>query len=73
MNNQNNNFNNFLKQKGQKENPITNAKPSQQSYKSVRIYPDDFKEYKRISFNQDKPIVELISEALTLLKQKYDD
>lgn len=42
-------------------------------YKSVRIYPDSFKRYKRLSHLQRKKIVELIDEALILLEQKYDE
>lgn len=43
------------------------------NYKSVRIYPEDFKEYRRLSYEQDKTIVELVSEALQLIKKKYED
>ena len=48
-------------------------KKQQPKYKSVRIHPEDFQEYKQLSYFQDKPIVDLISEALELLKKKYDE
>ncbi|WP_200411812.1 hypothetical protein [Virgibacillus salexigens] len=45
---------------------------SHQPYKSVRIYPEDFQEFKEIAFYQDKKIIEVISESLSLLKQKVN-
>ncbi|MYL39815.1 hypothetical protein [Halobacillus litoralis] len=58
--------------KPKKENPFTKQKAQKQQYKSVRIYPEDFKEYRRLAFHQEKTIVEVISESLKLYKQKYE-
>ncbi|MEK4306899.1 hypothetical protein [Oceanobacillus sp. FSL K6-0251] len=74
-------FNEFLeKQKqGKKENPITTNKKNkkepkkQPQYKSIRIYPDDFVEFRKMAFEQNKHIVELVSESLELLKEQYKD
>ncbi|WP_332699209.1 hypothetical protein [Halalkalibacter lacteus] len=57
----------------EKNNKLSAEKKQQPKYKSVRIHPEDFQEYKRLSYFQDKPIVDLISEALELLKKKYDE
>jgi hypothetical protein len=40
-------------------------------YKTTRVYPDDKKHLKKLSFFQDKPIVKLVSEAVVLVEQKY--
>lgn len=40
-------------------------------YKTVRIYPEDYIRFRRLSFSQDKPIVQLISEAVELIEKKY--
>lgn len=70
----NNNFKGIKRNnKPTKTNPITEEKTEKQQYKSVRIYPEDFKEYRRLAFNQDKTIVEVISEALKVYKQKYEE
>lgn len=40
-------------------------------YRTVRIYPDDTKKFKKLSFETDKPIVQLVSTALNLLEKKH--
>ena len=72
-------FEKFLEQQkqGKKDNPITTdtdkkKKKEPPQYKSIRIYPDDFKDFKRIAFEEEMHIVELVSEALELIKKKYD-
>ncbi|ELK44907.1 hypothetical protein QRD89_11180 [Halobacillus sp. ACCC02827] len=44
-----------------------------QQYKSVRIYPEDFQEYRRLAFHNDTSIVETISQALAAYKEKFED
>ncbi|MGV2621635.1 UNVERIFIED_CONTAM: hypothetical protein N8J90_10620 [Halobacillus marinus] len=43
-----------------------------QTYKSVRIYPEDFEMVRQLAFFQNKKNIEVISEAITLYKNEHD-
>ena len=66
---------NPLNDKGMKGKPVKNpfSYNDTKQYKSIRIRPETFKIFRKHSFYQEKPMIDLIAEAGELLDQKYKE
>lgn len=55
-----------------KANPFAkNTKTA--AYKTIRIYEEDYKELKSLAFYEDSTIVEMVHDAVQLLKKKKEE
>ncbi|MGM9988818.1 MAG: hypothetical protein ACI35O_16550 [Bacillaceae bacterium] len=57
--------------KSKKSNPLVTSKPKY-SHKTIRIYEEDYKELKRLAYERDTTIVELMGDCIRLLKNEEE-
>lgn len=52
-----------------KEEIIKRAKPDKNNYKSVRLYPEDYEILRTIGFYENKPLIEVVSDAINFYER----
>ncbi|MEK4031320.1 hypothetical protein MKZ02_22715 [Pseudobacillus sp. FSL P4-0506] len=57
------------KYSAQRKNPFEKAQ-SKAAHKTIRIYEEDYKELRALAFHEDKSIVQIVAEAVELLKRE---